>query len=127
MIDILISILKWGLFSIIFFIIIQDVRDYLLTVKFLSVFIATRIFYREYHKEILHKEVWEPRRKIYLCWNGKYLVIVFLSSNIKKADETFLMLINKTENAYQKFDYELKCIYKKEYKKILLLKRVIES
>lgn len=127
MIDILINIFKWGFFSIIFFIIIQDVRDYLLTVKFLSVFIATRIFYREYHKEILHKEVWVPRRKIYLCWNGRYLVIVFLSSNIKKADEAFLMLINKVENAYQKFNDELKCIYKKEYKKILLLKRVIES
>ena len=127
MIDILINIFKWGFFSIIFFIIIQDVRDYLLTVKFLSVFIATRIFYREYHKEILHKEVWVSRRKIYLCGNGRYLVIVFLSSNIKKADEAFLMLINKVENAYQKFNDELKCIYKKEYKKLLLLKRVIES
>lgn len=121
------NIIKWSIFIIILFCIIQHVRTYYLVVRFLSTFIATRIFYREYHKEILNKETWEPKRKLYLCWNGRYLVIAYLSSDAKKADKAFLALIDRTEKAYEKLSYNEQQNYIKEYKKILLLRKVIES
>ena len=110
---------------IILFNLIIFMYDYYLNVRFLSNYIAVKIFYKEYHTEILKKDFWILKKKIYFSWNGKYLVVVYLSPNEKKADKTFISLIKKTDKAYQKLDIYLKNRYRKEYEELLLLKQII--
>ena len=103
-------------------------QDYLAVRKFLNRYWAVKIFFQEYHLEILKKQRLFKTKRFWF-WDGIFISTAKLNfADGKSADIKFLELINKAFIEYDKINPLARCriSLEKEVAELLLFKQIIE-